>query len=161
MSYIIRGSDLCFVYYMYCTYMTFVCNTQVLLGLRLVEQYNSGCLGVDPDKRTLYFWKQTGFQEHNISPTGQDTCNRPLTLGHFKSLSASLSAEANPCCVYYTTGTAAGWSVCSRSQTSCWINTVHMDAGRDNSHVLIGPSPTGFKEPYSKLCLSRRPGLVL
>ena len=55
-------------------------------------------------------------------PAEQETCNRPLTPDHFESLSPSLRAGANPCCVYHTTGTTAGWSVCSLSWTSWWAD---------------------------------------
>lgn len=78
----------------------------------------SGYSGADPNEWNFYLWMQTGYREHIMSPTEQDTCNRPLTPGHFESLSPSLRAGANPCCVYHTTGTTAGWSVYSLARTS-------------------------------------------
>lgn len=82
-----------------------------------------GYSGADPDQRSFYFRVQTGYREHIMPPTEQDTCNRPPTPGHFKSLSPSLRAGANPCCVYHTTGTTAGWSVCSLAWTPWYANT--------------------------------------
>lgn len=82
-----------------------------------------GYPGADPDQRSFYFWAQTGYREHIMPTTEQDTCNRPLTVGHFESLSPSLRAGANPCCVYHTTGTTAGWSVSSLSWTSWSADT--------------------------------------
>ena len=78
------------------------------------------CSGTDPDQRSFYLWIQTAYTEHIMPPTEQDTCNRPLTWSHLESLSSSLKAGANPCGVYHTTGTTAGWSVCSLSWTSWW-----------------------------------------
>lgn len=91
--------------------------------------YDGGYSDDDPDQRSFYFWMQTGYREHIMPPAEQDTCNRPLTAGHFESLSPSLRAGANPRCVYHKTGTTAGWSVRSLPWTSWSADTYGYNLG--------------------------------
>ncbi len=101
--------------------LTFLCFQNVYLSLQ--PWCEGGYSGVDLNQRSFYFWMQTGYRARILPPTEQDTCNRPLTPGHFESLSPSLRAGANPCCVYHTTGTTAGWSVYSLAWTSWYAGT--------------------------------------
>lgn len=98
----------------YCIYVSVCVCTSLFVHVMSIW-CDGGYSGADLDERSFYFWMQTRYRKHNMPPTEQDTCNQPLTLGHFKSLSPSFRAGANPCCVYHTTGTTAGWSVCSLS----------------------------------------------
>lgn len=119
---------------------------------------DGGYSGADPDQRSFYFWIQTGYREHIMPPTEQDTCNRPLTPGHFESLSPSLRAGANPCCVYHTTGTTAGWSVCRHSWTSRYADTYGYYLGWC---VLIWISTNGLQGGISARTVSYVQGLSL
>lgn len=93
-------------------------------------QPKSDSCGVTADTQAL-----TRTRGLSISECRQDTgcilcCPQDRTraidlwpTGHFKSLSSRLRAWTNPCCVYYTTGTTAGWSVCSLAGTSWYAHT--------------------------------------
>lgn len=109
------------------------------------------CSGTDPDQRSFYFWIQTAYTEHIMASTEQDTCNQPLTWSHLESLSSSLKAGANPCGVYHTTGTTAGWSVCSLSWTSWWAETYGYYLGWC---ALIWISTNGLHQSISECTVS-------
>lgn len=85
-----------------------------------------------PDTGSIWCYPQNGTHAIDLWPWAISK------LG-----SASLRAGANPCCVYHTTGTTAGWSVCSL----CWTSRglIHMEAVWGDV-PSFGFPPMSFKE---------------